>query len=234
MSTRGPRDTRSRLYGRRKGHALSARQQHLLDRLLPRIAIDADATPPASPAALFAHDPRHIVLEIGFGAGEHLAAGAATHPDWGFIGAEAYVNGLAAMLGEIEARDLANVRLFDGDGEKLLAWLPAASLDRVDLLYLDPWPKRRHWKRRFVRAETLDAIHRVLKPGAALRFASDWPDYVTWTLMHALAHEGLRWTARTADDWRRPWPGWPGTRYEAKALREGRAPSYLTFRRPLV
>ena len=231
MNARGADDTRSRLYGRRKGHALSLRQQRLLDDLLPRIAVDIAAAAPQPLSELFPHAPDTLVLEIGFGSGEHLAAGAEAHPGRGFIGAEAYVNGLAAMLAEIDDRGLANVRLFDGDGAKLLQWLPAASLDRVDLLYLDPWPKRRHWKRRFVCGETVAAVHRALKPGGELRFASDWSDYVTWTLMHVGAHAGFVWSAAEADDWRRAWSGWPGTRYEAKAIREDRRPTYLSFRR---
>ncbi|MEZ5877193.1 MAG: tRNA (guanine(46)-N(7))-methyltransferase TrmB [Tepidamorphaceae bacterium] len=181
--------------------------------------------------ALFAAAPEATVLEIGFGGGEHLAAGAQARSGWGFIGAEAYLNGVAKMLVEADDRGLSNLRLYMGDAHDLLAWLPEACLDRADLLYLDPWPKRRHWKRRFISGESLDMLARVLKPGAHLRFASDWPDYLTWTLMHVTRRTDFRWFAQTAGDWRKPWDGWTRTRYEAKALREGRVPAYLTFER---
>ena len=218
-----------RLHGRRKGHALKDRQQRLVETLLPQVALGLGEPAPDALGNVFARNPEKIVLEIGFGGGEHLAAGADSNPDWGFIGAEAYLNGIAKMLVEIDDRSLSNVRLHMGDANDLLAWLPDASLDRADLLYLDPWPKRRHWKRRFISDESLTQLARVLKPGSHLRFASDWPDYLTWTLMYLLKRHDFRWLAETADDWRRSWAGWTRTRYEAKALREGRMPAYLTF-----
>lgn len=225
------RSDHKRLHGRRKGHALKPRQQRLVDTLLPRMRINVEQAAPQPLSGLFDHAPATIIAEIGFGGGEHLAAGAHVRPDAGFIGAEAYLNGVAKMLVEIDERSLDNVRLFDGDAHDLLAWLPDASLDRADMLYLDPWRKRRHWKRRFIGPLVLEHLARVLKPGAHVRFASDWPDYVTWTLMHMQASKAFSWIAGTADDWREPWPGWTRTRYEAKALREGRVPSYLTFAR---
>src|SRR5690606_4616830 len=126
---------------------------------------------------------------------------------------------------------LANMRVFDDDATRLLDWLPEASLAGIDLLYPDPWPKKKHWKRRFVNRVNLDRFARVLKPGGVCRFASAIDTYVNWTLLHCAAHGAFEWQAGEADDWRRPYAGWPGTRYEAKALREGRMPAYLTFRR---
>ncbi len=131
----------------------------------------------------------------------------------------------------IDALKLANIRLHHGDATPVLAWLPRASLAGIDLLYPDPWPKRRHWKRRFVQETTVAEIARVLKPGGEFRFATDWADYAAWTLERLLRWPDFVWTAERADDWRRPWPDFCRTRYEAKALREGRAPCYLTFRR---
>ena len=138
---------------------------------------------------------------------------------------------MASAVAAIDDRGLENIRLFDGDAAHLLDWLPAASLAAVDLLYPDPWPKKRHWKRRFVSPENLDRLARVIAPGGAFRFASDIPSYVEWTLAHALRHPAFAWTAERADDWRLPFAGWPGTRYEAKAIAAGRVPTYLTFSR---
>ncbi len=222
-------EQRRLLYGRAVGHALSPRQAGLVETLGRELALPARG--PIDPADLFDASCRAVVFEIGFGGGEHLAHMARHHPDTGFIGAEPYLNGYAKMLVRIEESGLGNVRLQHDDARDSLNRLRAASLDRVDLLYPDPWPKRRHRKRRFVGADTLDILARVLKPGGLFRFASDIPDYTAWTLRHVLADTRFRWTARCANDWRVPWPGWPGTRYEAKALREGRVPAYLAFER---
>jgi tRNA (guanine-N7-)-methyltransferase len=172
-----------------------------------------------------------VRLEIGFGGGEHLAAEAEAHPDTGFIGCEPFVNGMAKALALIEAKGLDAVRLHFGDATEVIAWLPPASLDRVDLIYPDPWPKRRHWKRRFVQDASVAALARILRPGGEFRFVTDWPDYAAWTLERLIRLPAFAWTAERADDWRLAWPGFSGTRYEAKAKEAGRAPCYLIFRR---
>jgi tRNA (guanine-N7-)-methyltransferase len=172
-----------------------------------------------------------VRLEIGFGGGEHLVAEAERSPRSGLIGVEPFVNGMAKALAAISTRGLANIRMHFGDAILLLAWLPAHSLARVDLIYPDPWPKRRHWKRRFVQDATLAQIARILRPGGEFRFVTDWPDYAAWTLAHLMRKREFEWTAQRADDWRLPWPGFTSTRYEAKAKREGRVPCYLIFRR---
>jgi tRNA (guanine-N7-)-methyltransferase len=138
---------------------------------------------------------------------------------------------MAKALALIAERKLDNIRLHHGDASELIAWLPAASLARVDLIYPDPWPKRRHWKRRFVQDESIALIARILRPGGEFRFATDIADYAAWTLLRLRRSPEFAWTAERADDWRRPWPGFSGTRYEVKAKREGRAPCYLIFRR---
>jgi tRNA (guanine-N7-)-methyltransferase len=211
-------------FGRRKGKRLRGEQERRLADLLPdlRVTLPPDDRP---------LDPRTIWLEIGFGGGEHLAAQAAAHPAIGIIGAEPFVNGVVKLLAAIEARSLTNVRIRDEDVTALLARLPDACLERVYLLYPDPWPKRRQRKRRFVSDASLAEIARVLKDGGLFRFASDIDDYAGWTLARALRCPNLRWTARTAQDWTQPFPGWPGTRYEAKALAAGRRPTYLEFAR---
>jgi tRNA (guanine-N7-)-methyltransferase len=218
-------------FGRRKGHKLRAHQADLIDQLLPRLALDIKRPAPPGLAGLFDVAARAFRLEIGFGGGEHLIAEAQAHPDTGFFGCEPYVNGMAKILSQIEAHGLGNIRLFAGDAAELLAWLPAQSLARVDLIYPDPWPKRRHWKRRFVQDATIAALARVLKPAGEFRFVSDIDDYCAWTLWHLARSDEFVWTAQRADDWRRPWDGYTMTRYGRKAEREGRQASYLRFER---
>jgi tRNA (guanine-N7-)-methyltransferase len=218
-------------YGRRKGKKLRPAQSDRLARLLPALALDLAAPPPADLAMLFPTAVDAVRLEIGFGGAEHLLHEAAVHPGAGFIGIEPFVNGMAKALAGIEAAGLRNVRLSDAEASDVLDWLPAGSLAGVDLLYPDPWPKRRHWKRRFVSDENVTRLARVLRPGGLFRFATDIDSYAEWTLLHLARSRDFAWTASRADDWRRPWPGWPGTRYEAKAQRAGRRPTYLVYRR---
>ncbi|HTT47550.1 MAG TPA: tRNA (guanine(46)-N(7))-methyltransferase TrmB [Pseudolabrys sp.] len=217
-------------FGRRKGHPLKPRQAALFDTLLPRVALDLSRPAPADLRTLFV-DADEVRLEIGFGGGEHLIAQAQTYPTIGFIGTDAFINGVAKALVGIDARRLTNVRLYFGDASALLDWLPDAALARVDLLYPDPWPKRRHWKRRFIQDDSLKRLARILRVGGELRFATDIADYAAYVLARVLRAKGFLWTAERADDWRKPWPGFCGTRYEAKAKREGRAPAYFIFRR---
>jgi tRNA (guanine-N7-)-methyltransferase len=227
----GDRTGRERaFFGRRKGHPLRPRQAALFATLLPRLALDLSA-PPGDLRTLFPSPVDDVRLEIGFGGGEHLVAEAATHPRTGFIGIEPFVNGMAKALASIAEQRLTNIRLHHGDATDILAWLPPSSLARVDLLYPDPWPKRRHWKRRFVQDDSVAAVAHILAPGGEFRFATDMPDYAAWTLQRLIRSGAFTWTAERADDWRKPWPSFSETRYEAKAKREGRVPCYLTFRR---
>jgi tRNA (guanine-N7-)-methyltransferase len=216
---------RGRFFGRSKGKTLRQAQSVAMADGLARLSLPA-GDGPLDPAALFPFRPRAVRLEIGFGGGEHLVHRALEHPDTGFIGVEPFVNGMAKLLIEVEKRAIGNIRVFGRDATELLRRLPAGALEEVCLLYPDPWPKRRQRKRRFVTEESLALITRALAPGGVFRFASDIDDYVGWTLARALRASDLAWTAA---DWTDPYPGWPGTRYEAKALREGRRPSYLTF-----
>jgi tRNA (guanine-N7-)-methyltransferase len=216
-------------FGRRRGKGLRRGQQETLERELAARRIDLSRPPPPDLRELFCVPLEDVRLEIGFGGGEHLMARARSAPQAGFIGVEPFLNGMAKLMRALEKEPLGNVRVFDDDAVLLLDWLPALSLSGVDLLYPDPWPKRRHWKRRFVSRSNLDRLARVMRPGAVFRFASDIDSYVNWTLRLALAHPSFEWAARHPDDWRSPFPGWPGTRYEAKALREGRRPAYLAF-----
>jgi tRNA (guanine-N7-)-methyltransferase len=222
---------RGSFFGRRKGHRLRAHQADLIQHLLPRLALDIGGASPPDPSALFDPPADAVRLEIGFGGGEHLAAEARAFPSSGFIGCEPYVNGMAKILTQIEAHNIGNIRLFAGDAAELLAWLPSHSLDRIDLIHPDPWPKRRHWKRRFVQDKTVAAMARVLKLRGEFRFVSDIDSYCAWTLAHLARSSGFTWTAERASDWRQPWGDYTMTRYGFKAEREGRQAIYLRFRR---
>ena len=138
---------------------------------------------------------------------------------------------MAKILAQIEAHAVGNIRLFAGDAAELLAWAPPLSLARIDLIHPDPWPKRRHWKRRFVQDATVSAMARILRPGGEFRFVSDISDYCAWTLVHLSRAPDFVWTAEKADDWRLPWSDYTMTRYGRKAEREGRRATYLRFRK---
>lgn len=217
------------LYGRRHGKRLKPSQQRLLADLLPQLAVPGvgrEENPGRTPldlAALFG-DGRQLWLEIGFGGGEHLAHVAAANPAIGLIGCEPFVNGVAMALGRLSEAGAGNVRLHPGDARDLIELLPPACLGRVFLLYPDPWPKARHHRRRFASAENLALLAGPMTAGAELRIATDIPDYAD----HARAAVEAAPDFRLAGDAAEPWPGWPGTRYEAKALAAGRRPAYLT------
>jgi tRNA (guanine-N7-)-methyltransferase len=224
---------RRNLYGRRHGKKLKPSQRRLLEALLPRLRIpgvELGENPERTalvPDALFP-DGTPLWLEVGFGAGEHLTDRARAHPEVGLIGCEPFINGVAMAVARIAAAGLTNVRLHPGDARDLIELLPDGALDRVFLLYPDPWPKARHRRRRFASVENLTALRRVMASGAELRLATDIPDYAAHTLEAAAAVPGFRVLPGPGDV---AWPGWPGTRYEAKALAAGRRPQYLTFRR---
>ena len=185
------------------------------------------------PRAVFPTATDTVWLEIGFGAGEHLAEQAEHHPTIGFIGCEVFEDGIVRLLGEIERRGLANVRLFIDDARLLVAALPPASLRRVFILFPDPWPKRRHHKRRLVAPAMLELLASAMADGAELRLATDDRDYLAWMLEHTVAHPDFVWLARRPPDWRERPEDWPSTRYEAKARAAGREPVFLRFmRRP--
>lgn len=218
-------------FGRRRGKTIRAVPGAALETGLPAYRVDVGMPAPADLCSLFQAPVTRLRLEIGFGGGEHLLHEARRFPDTGFIGVEPFVNSMAKLMLALTNEPLANLRVYDDDATQLLDWLPDASLDGIDLLYPDPWPKRRHWKRRFVSAVNLDRFARVMKAGGLFRFASDIDTYVNWTLLHCRAHAQFEWQAGSAADWHTPYEGWPSTRYEAKAIREGRRSAYLTFRR---
>ncbi|PJE34150.1 tRNA (guanosine(46)-N7)-methyltransferase TrmB [Pseudooceanicola lipolyticus] len=221
-------------YGRLKGKALKKSQKTYLDQDLVQLspgAVGWEENPERTPLDLQARfGDRPIWLEIGFGGGEHLVHQAAQNPDVGIIGAEPYINGVAMLLGKIRRAGVDNLAVHPGDARDLFDVLPDNSIARAFLLYPDPWPKKRHHRRRFVTPEHLQPLARVMQPGAVLRVATDIPDYVRQTL-EEVPKAGFAWQAQRPADWRRPWGDWLSTRYEQKALREGRTPHYLTFTR---
>jgi tRNA (guanine-N7-)-methyltransferase len=225
---------RRNFYGRRRGKHLRESQEAYLAEDLAAYSpgpVGWDENPERKPldlAALFGG--REVWLEVGFGGGEHMVHQAGLNPDIGLIGCEPYINGIAMLLGKLRRADLDNVAIHPGDVRDLFDVLPDASIGRAFLLYPDPWPKARHHRRRFVTPEHLVPLARVLKPGAIFRVATDIPDYVRQTLEQVPRH-GFDWLAEGPADWRAPWDDWLSTRYEQKALREGRVPHYLTFRR---
>lgn len=222
-------------YGRTRGKTLKPAQERYLAEDLPRLAVPGvrwDENPDRAPldvAALTGGGP--LWLEIGFGGGEHMVHQAAAHPGVTVLGCEPFVNGVAMALGKMRRAGVTNIRLHPGDARDLLDVLPPGSVDRAFLLYPDPWPKARHHRRRFVTPEHLGPLFDAMAPGALLRIATDIPDYVRQSLLE-VPGAGFVWTADGPGDWRAPWPDWLSTRYEQKALREGRRPHYLTFRRP--
>lgn len=218
-------------FGRRHGKPLRPHQSNLFEDLLPRLKLDLSTPAPQDLRMLFEAQVENVRLEIGFGGGEHLHHETGRYPQTGFIGVEPFVNGMAKMLAALDETPRSNLRLYDEDATAVLDWLPDASLAGIDLFYPDPWHKRRHWKRRFVSDKNLDRFARVLKPGARFRFASDIEHYVNWTLQHCRRHHAFAWQAEEPSDWNDAYDGWPGTRYEAKAFREGRRAAYLTFNR---
>ena len=231
MSDDRPSRATEAFFGRRRGKPLRPRQSAAMDEVLPAYAVDLSQPAPTDLRSLFSAPVEEVRLEIGFGGGEHLLHESGRFPTTGFIGVEPFVAGMAKFVMALAETAPANIRIHDDDATQLLDWLPDASLAGIDLFYPDPWPKKRHWKRRFVNRANLDRFARVLRPGGRFRFASDIEHYVNWTLLACRAHPAFDWQAVSALDWRTPYEAWPGTRYEAKALREGRTPAYLTFTR---
>ncbi|WP_238370723.1 tRNA (guanine(46)-N(7))-methyltransferase TrmB [Heliomarina baculiformis] len=229
-----PDRPRRNFYGRLKGKSLKKSQKSYLDEDLSALSpgsVGWDENPSRDNldlSALFNGKP--VWLEVGFGGGEHLVHQASENCDIGIIGAEPYINGVAMLLGKIRRAGVENLAVHPGDVRDLFDVLPDQSISKAFLLYPDPWPKARHHRRRFVTQEHLVPLARVLKPGAEFRVATDIPDYVRQTL-EEVPQAGFEWLAESPGDWRNPWTDWHSTRYEQKALREGRTPHYLTFRK---
>jgi tRNA (guanine-N7-)-methyltransferase len=218
------------LYGRRVGRPLRPHRQALVDNLLPLVEIVAPASRELIvPEAQFSVPYDAYWLEIGFGAGEHLTWQAQANANVGFIGCEPYLNGVARLLADMDESKLANVRIFRDDARFLLARLPDASISRIFVLFPDPWPKKRHHKRRLIGPRVLPDLARVLRDGAELRVATDDPGYMGWILQHVLGGRDFDWLARRPSDWRKRPADWPATRYEQKARSAGRRGAFFRF-----
>jgi tRNA (guanine-N7-)-methyltransferase len=221
-------------YGRRRGKGLRETQKSYLDEDLAQLspgAVSWEQNPDRHPLDLQTlFGGRETWVEIGFGGGEHMVHQAGLHPQAGIIGCEPFINGVAMLLARIRDAGVRNLAVHPGDARDLFDVLPQASVSKAFLLYPDPWPKKKHHRRRFVTQEHLEPLARVLRPGAEFRVATDIPDYVRQTL-EEVPRAGFEWTAEGPEDWRTPWEDWLSTRYEQKAFREGRRPHYLTFRR---
>ena len=220
-----------RTYGRRRGRTRSPRQQELWAHVLPRFALPGSEGALEAPAGLFSTQVRDVWLEIGFGGGEHLLWQAIHNPDTGVIGCEPFEDGVVKVLAALEAEERSNLRLWPDDAQPLLRRLPAQSLGRVFILFPDPWPKKRHHKRRLITMQSLEDLARAMRPGAELRVATDIGAYARAILLAVSGHRGFRWVANRSADWRERSSDWPQTRYEGKALAAGRRCYYLRFER---
>ena len=227
-----PKDHSRQLYGRRFGKKLRPCQSLRLERGTQRWGLSLETLEKCQDLSqLFPHNPQEIWLEIGFGGGEHTAWQAKQNPEVGIIAAEFFINGVASLCRHLEQSALDNVRFVHGDGRCILDRLPANAISRTFILHPDPWPKKRHHFRRIINPETLDLLANVMPRGAQLRCATDHSSYKIWMLQHLLAHPAWVWTAKRSQDWSQRSADWPQTRYEAKALNEGRTPLYLQFSR---
>ncbi|MBU2533052.1 MAG: tRNA (guanosine(46)-N7)-methyltransferase TrmB [Alphaproteobacteria bacterium] len=220
-----------RSFGRRRARKLTSRQSTLLDSGLQRYRIDLSSPTPSRLELMFHQPVDEVWLEIGFGGGEHLLWQAEHHPKVGFVACEPFIDGVAKVMDGIVTNQLENVRIHADDARDVLPWLPPASIARVFILFPDPWPKKRHIKRRLVQPALIADLARVVRAGGELRLATDIPDYARGMLQAVRREGSFRWTARGPQDWRNRPADWPATRYEQKALREGRACHFLRFKR---
>jgi tRNA (guanine-N7-)-methyltransferase len=219
----------SRVYGRRQGKALKPASAVRLETYFPKYSLSLDDKGALDYQTLFLHNPREVWLEVGFGKGEHLAAQAKTNPDVGIIGCEPFLNGVSGLIDHMDRENLSNVRFYMDDARLLMDALPDGFLSRAFILFPDPWPKKRHHKRRIVSPGNVQALSRLLKDNAELRIATDHHDYCRWILARLMENEDFIWQDEGPDSWHKRTEDWPATRYEKKALEVGRKSTYMTF-----
>lgn len=208
---------------------ITGAQAEALERLLPHYGLPYSDSSIDLSATFGRQAPTW--LEIGFGNGDVLLNVAANHPEVNVIGAEVHQSGIGHALIGIESGDLQNVRLIQHDAMEIMEnMLPAQSLDRVMLLFPDPWHKKRHHKRRIVQPDFLDAVAGTLKPGGLLHCATDWADYAEWMIEHIEADE--RFVNTAGPGAHSPRPDWrPVTRFERRGHRLGHPVADLLYRR---
>ncbi|MBJ26695.1 MAG: tRNA (guanosine(46)-N7)-methyltransferase TrmB [Alphaproteobacteria bacterium] len=219
------------VYGRQNRRGLSAGKRAVLDRIMSNFSIDDSIIQDEvlEPSGLFKNNIRAVWLEIGFGAGEHIVAQALKNPDIGFIGCDPFMNGVASLCKKLDVEGLNNVKIYTGDAKNILKVLRPKSIQRLFILFPDPWPKKRHHKRRIINPETILLMQRIIVPGGELRIASDETSYIHWILRCMAESKVFNWSVSSQRDWQEKGADWPETRYEIKALSEGREPVFLTY-----
>lgn len=218
-----------RFFGRNKSHKFNKYQKSLFENNFPDLQIQLSDTQPFKPQNHFQKSYRNYELEIGFGSGEHLSFRAVLYSETGFIGIEPYQNGTARLLAAIEQDDLQNIRISNQDALAVLQNCEENIFSMIHLYFPDPWPKRRHWKRRFIQQDTLNLLAKTLKSEGVLRIATDWPHYAAWVLFQVKNNKNFEWQTQKRDDWITPWRDYTPTRYEIKTKEQGRNPAYLSF-----
>ncbi len=222
-----------RSFGRRRSRKLTERQAALLGDGLEHLAIDMARPALTDPRQLFTPPVRAVWLEVGFGGGEHLLWQAEHNPDVGLVGSEPFIDGVVKVIDGSISGNLTNVRVHADDARDLVAWLPPQSIERAFILFPDPWPKKRHQKRRLVSPAFISQLDRIMMPEAELRLATDVADYARAMLLTLKQQGSWQWLARRPADWRQRPADWPPTRYESKAKREGRSCYFLRFRKAI-
>lgn len=216
-------------FGSARGRPLRPRQRELFAELLPKIEIQVPESGKLDPTKCFSSPIDRVWVEIGFGAGEHLAFQAEKNPDVGFIGSDLYKTGIASLLTRVRERNLRNIRLFCDDARVLLSSMQSRAIEKVFILFPDPWPKTRHHKRRIISPQLLDQLSGTLIEGGVLKIATDHPSYLSWILKHMRQHPSFEWKVKRPQDWKSELQGRPITRYEKKALAAGRKCTYLNY-----
>ena len=233
-----------KFFGRRKGRVIRKAKSYLLESMLPQLRISQKSDFNAQ--TLFGEPKKEICLEIGFGDGQHIYGQAKQHHENGYVGVEVFQNGVANLMtlisGIKEGSELPqeidafsypvnNIRVFDDDVRLLFNQIPDAFFDKVFLLFPDPWPKKKHEGRRFVNPNNLRELARLLKKNGILQIATDHAVYKGWVLHTMAKDKNFVWTAKSSDDWRLPPADWFETKYQRKAVREGRKPVFFEYQR---
>ncbi len=218
------------IYGRRRGKGKRNKNLEIIKSQLPKHSINLQNISRASDLkSYFSNRVEEVWLEIGFGSGEHLTSVSEAHPKVGFLGIEVYEDGIAKTLKQISKLGISNIKLINEDANNIIFLLPPKSITKIFLLFPDPWPKKRHAKRRFVNTENLNQLARIMHSGGELLFATDHNDYLSWSLEQFMSTTLFKSENLDQNSWKNQPNGWFSTRYEQKAIEAGRSPKYLKF-----